>query len=172
MGKSFFTRSTIYSFILRFFIIFGLVELLAYFFPPLTYQEWLTAFIGNTLNVSVNGIMLSANGILFEITPFCTGLSTWGLLLGLIFGFNVLSTRKKITYSLAGLAVISFVNIFRLLAIVYVGKTYHFEAVDTLHMLTWFVMSALVLCGWLNVLQRELKTTNMHTIAQSLLREK
>ena len=171
MSLPFLGRSTIQRFVVRFFVIFGLVELFTYTFPPLAYQEWLATVVGNTLNISVNGTLLTANGIVFEITPFCTGLSTWGLLLGLIYGFDALSTRKKIIYSLVGWGIIFGVNILRLLAIVYVGKTYHFEAVDTLHTFTWFVMSGLVMGGWLFILQRELKTTNLHSIAQSLLRE-
>ncbi|MBM3282399.1 MAG: exosortase/archaeosortase family protein [Candidatus Diapherotrites archaeon] len=171
MEKNFLTQSTIQRFVFRFFIIFGLVEFVTYYFPPLTYQEWLAALLGNGLNVSVNETLLFVNGIVFEITPFCTGLSTWGLLLGLIYGFDVLSARKKILYALAGWVIIFGINILRLLAIVYVGKTYHVDAVDTLHTLTWFVMSAIVLWLWLRVLMRELNTTKMNSIAQSLLRE-
>lgn len=170
---SFFKRSTIRTFLIRFFLIFFLVEAFLYAMPPIYYQEWLAFHLGNLLTIPTNGIFLSVNGISFEISAFCTGLSTWGLWVGLLYGFSYPSTWKKLSYALVGLALISFINFFRLLSIVYVGKIYHFEAVDTLHTITWFIMSAFVFAGWYFwVLGKHLKTTNANKIASFLLNEK
>lgn len=172
MEKSFFKRPAIRFFLIRFFAIFILVEIFLILFPPIHYQLWLAQTIGNVLHIPVNGIFLSVNEIRFEISAFCTGLTTWGLLLGLLYGFSFPRGWGKMKYALLGLAFILVVNFFRLLAIVYIGKVSSFIAVDTLHILTWFGMSALVLAIWYRLLSRHLKTHNMEKIASFLLDEK
>lgn len=168
----FLERKTIRRFIIRFFIVFGLVELLAYLFPPLAYQAWLAQLLGEWHRIPVQGIFLSVNGIQFEISAFCTGLSTWGLFLGLLYGFSIPSNKQKIVYALLGWIIIFFLNIIRLFLIVYVGKTIDANAVELLHTLTWFAMSAAVMGGWYLLLCHELKTTHPQRVAAQLLREK
>ena len=172
MSASFLLKPAPRKFLLRFFTVFFLVEVFLSIFPPVYLQEWLAQTIGSVLHVPVNGIFLSVNGIAFEISAFCTGITTWGLWLGLSYGFSFPRGAKKLTYALIGLAAILFVNFFRLLAIVYVGKVSYFAAVDMLHVITWFVMSALVMGTWYLMLSVYLKTTDSKKIALFLLHEK
>lgn len=171
MEHSFLTRPRIRMFIIRFFSIFILVELLLTLAPPLAYQEWLAATLGNILTLPVNGTLLSVEGIRFEISAFCTGLTTWGLFLGLLYGFPFPRGGKKVLYAATGLVLIVFINFFRLLAIVYVGKTVDANAVELLHTLTWFAMSAAVMGMWYSILCVHAKTKNATRVADFLLGE-
>jgi exosortase/archaeosortase family protein len=172
MATSFLARKTVRRFLIRFFAVFFLVELTLAAAPPLAYQEWLAAALGNVFALPVNGTFLFVEGIRFEISAFCTGLSTWGLFAGLLAGFSHPKGWKKIVYGLAGWVIIFGFNFLRLALIVYVGKTYDATIVDTLHTLTWFGMSALVLSGWFFLLSVELKTKNAQRLAEMLLEEK
>ena len=169
---SFILRPTIRKFLLRFFAVFMLVEVFLTIFPPIHYQQWLASAVANVLGLSSQGVFIYVNGIAFEISAFCTGLSTWGLWLGLLYGFSFPRGNAKIKYALLGLGGIVLVNFFRLMGIVYAGVNYSFFAVDTLHTLTWFVMSALVLGAWYFMLSVHLKTHNSEKIAQFLLNGK
>ena len=170
--KSIFTQPALQRFLLRFFTVFILVELFLTLFPPIHYQAWLAQIIGNVLGLSTSGVFISVKEIQFEISAFCTGLTTWGLWLGLVYGFSFPRGMKKIKYALLGLVAISIVNFFRLLAIVYVGNVSSFLAVDGLHTLTWFIMSALVLGAWYTLVSRHLKTSDSEKIARFLLEKK
>lgn len=149
-----------------------LVEVFLSIFPPIHYQQWLASAVANVLGLSSQGIFIYVNGFAFEISAFCTGLSTWGLWLGLLYGFSFPRGMEKIKYALLGLAGVVLVNFFRLLGIVYVGMRESFVAVDVLHTLTWFVMSALVLGAWYYLLSVHLKTHDSQKIAQFLLNGK
>ncbi len=169
---SFILRPTIRKFLFRFFAVFALVEVFLTIFPPIHYQQWLASSVAGVLGLSSQGIFIYVNGFAFEISAFCTGLSTWGLWLGLLYGFSFPRGVKKIKYALFGLGGIILVNFFRLVGIVYAGTHYSFVAVDTLHTLTWFIMSALVLGAWYALLSVHLKTRNSEKIAQFLLNGK
>lgn len=169
---SFLQRSTVQHFLIRFFVVFFAIELLLAYFPPVAYQTWLAESVGSVVHVPANGIFLSVNGIQFEISAFCTGLTSWGLLVGLLVGFTYPPWLKKIKYAALGLVGILMVNFFRLILIVYVGMATHLTMVDVLHTMTWFVMSALVVGVWYWMLCRHVKTRDSKKVAEFLLRNK
>lgn len=165
-------HSALRKFLFRFFAIFLLAEVFLSIFPPVFFQEWLARVIGNMLDIPVQGIFVQANNLRFEISAFCTGLSTIGLWLGLVYGFPFPPAREKIRYALVGGGIILLANVIRLVGIVYVGILFSFEAVDALHTLTWFVMSALACGMWYYFLARETGTFDSKKIAQKLLEMK
>jgi len=156
-------------FLFRFFAIFLVVEVFLSVFPPLYFQEWLARVIGNILDIPVQGIFVSVNAIRFEISPFCTGLSTIGLWLGLVYGFPFPPGKEKIRYALVGGVMIILLNVIRLLGIVYAGMVSSAANVDALHTLTWFIMSALACGMWYYLLAQKTGTFNTQKIAQKLL---
>ncbi len=172
MKKTFIQNKRVRRFLIRFFLVFALVEVFLTIAPPLAFQMWLADALGSVLHIPTDGIFLFVNGIAFEISAFCTGLTTWGLWLGLLYGFSYPRGMDKLKYALLGLIGIIFVNYFRLLVIVYLGKVSSFAAVDGLHTLTWFIMSALVMGAWFVLLSVHLKTNDSKKIASFLLTEK
>lgn len=156
-------------FLFRFFAIFLLVEVFLSIFPPVFFQEWLARVIGNILSIQTQGVFLTVNAVRFEISAFCTGLSTIGLWLGLVYGFPFPPAREKMRYALMGGGIILLANVMRLVGIVYVGMVSSFENVDALHTLTWFIMSALVCGMWYYFLAKKIGTFNSQKIAQKLL---
>ena len=156
-------------FLFRFFAIFLIVEVILSIFPPVFFQEWLARIIGNMLDIPVQGVFVHVNNLRFEISAFCTGLSTIGLWLGLVYGFPFPPAREKTRYALAGGGIILLANVIRLVGIVYVGMLSSFAAVDTLHTITWFVMSALVCGMWYYLLAKKIGTFDSKKIAQKLL---
>ena len=169
MENSFFHSSIIRQFILRFFIIFLAIETLLYYFPPLFYQEWLAKTIGNYFQLPVEGIFIWVNGVRFEISAFCVGLSTWAMWAGLVGGFSFPHNTEKIKYGLVGLIIILFFNFFRIAAIVFMGQFTGLPILETLHLLTWFAMSALVLGGWYFLLSKHARSAQSSKVARFLL---
>ena len=80
-APTFFDQPKVRSFLLKFFLIFGGVEVLLHFFPPLPYQEWLAASIGKTLSLSTYLVWVGVVGGTFEVTPSCTGFTSAALFL-------------------------------------------------------------------------------------------
>lgn len=162
-------HSALRRFLFRFFAIFLLAEVFLTLFPPIYYQEWLARIIGNMLDVPVQGVFVHVNNLRFEISAFCTGLSTIGLWLGLVYGFPFPLAREKMRYAIMGGGIILLANVIRLVGIVYVGMVFSFAAVDLLHTITWFVMSALVCGMWYYLLAKKIGTFDSQKIAQKLL---
>ncbi len=172
MSFSFWKKKPIQRFLICFIIIFASVETLLYFFPPLFYQEWLAAWTAQQLSLPWNGISIDVNGVAFLVTSFCTGLTTWGLWLGLLWGFAFPKRDDKISYSILGLIGILIINSLRILLIVFVGKQWGVPAADALHTLTWFVLSAIVFGTWYYILSLHARSMNRKKIAALLLSEK
>lgn len=170
MSQSFWKKSAIQQFVLRFLIIFTLVETFLYYFPPLFYQEWLAAQTAQLLNLEWKGISILVHGSVFTITSFCTGLTTWGVWLGLVGGFSLPAWNEKIRLAILGLGGVLILNTIRIIGIVYAGKLWGVGAADALHTLTWFILSLLVLGTWITVMKKKLRASTTNQLAQKLLR--
>lgn len=171
---SFLARPAIQGFLFRFFMIFAASQLFLEFVSIIPIQQLLTQLVGGLLYLPVNGIYLPLSSIaVFEVTAFCTGLTSAAMLLGLLFGFAFPPLPQKIKLAVAGILLIFLVNVFRVAFVVYVGvQTQDVGLVEALHTLTWFIMSGLVLGMWYWGMKRITKTTNGNALARKLLNEK
>lgn len=173
-SQSFFARPAIRGFLIRFFILFGVSQLFLEYVSIVPLQERLAQVVGGILHLPVNGVFLPLSSTaVFEITAFCTGLTSAAMLLGLLFGFAFPSMPQKIKLAGAGILLIFTANIFRVTVVVFVGvQTQDVALAETLHTLTWFIMGGLVLGTWYFGMKRITKTTNGSALARKLLGEK
>ena len=166
---SFFHYPVIRSFIFRFIFIFVGMELLLYWFPPIGYQTWIATQIGNLLHVSVDQTFLGVEGSFFEISAFCSGFTTFALFAGLVLGFNVPSVERKIRLLISGGLFIFALNFIRIYFVVWIGKMYSIGAAEAVHVLSWFVLSALVMGLWFLLMKKETGARTQRELARRLI---
>lgn len=166
---SFFSRREIRTFLFRFFLVFIGVEFLLYVLPPISYQEWLATSIAGWYSIPVHEIWVGVAHGNFEITPSCTGFTSAALFLGLLLGFPSLPKRKK-RWAMLGVVLILLLNYVRLLAVIWAGENISLFAAETIHVLSWFILSGIALGLWFRILQYETKEKNWRKIGKALLR--
>lgn len=79
----------------------------------------------------------------FIITNICTGLTTVSILAATIFSMRKPQLKNKVVLFLFGSIIILLVNIPRIILVIY-SHLYGFDS-ELVHVLTWFVMSGVVL---------------------------
>lgn len=169
MHRSFFTYPVIQTFIIRFTVLFVGMELLLILFPPIGYQQWIATQIGNLLHVPVDQTFLRVGGSFFEISAFCSGFTTFALFAGLVLGFSIPSIERKIGLLLSGGLFILVLNFIRIYLVVWIGEHYSIGAAETFHMITWFVLSALVMILWFILMKKETGARNQRELAHRLI---
>ncbi len=167
-GKEFLSRKEIRSFLVRFFLLFLLVEGLLFFIPPTGYQVWLATSIGGWFSAPVHEIWIMVAHGNFEITPSCTGITSASLFLGLLWGFPSLP-KKKLFYSAGGILLLLLLNYFRLLLVVAAGDYYSLLAAEVLHILSWFILSGIAFGIWFAILHHTTGEKTWRGIGKALL---
>lgn len=169
MKSYFFLRPAIRSFLIRFFSVFILVELLLILFPPLEYQQWIATQIGNLLHVPVNGTFVGIAGSLFEISAFCSGFTTFSLFAGLVLGFNIPDWPTKIRLLIEGGLLIFILNFLRIYFVVWTGIHSSILAAETLHILSWFMLSGIITYTWFVWMKNETRSMDGNALARRLV---
>ena len=85
-----------------------------------------------------------------------------------MWGFSL--PKKKILYSILGVGVILVLNYVRLLIVIGAGNAYSLGAADTLHVLSWFILSALAFAIWIFILRHETGETDWKKLGRALKR--
>jgi exosortase/archaeosortase family protein len=165
---AFFSRREVRTFLFRFFLLFIGVEFLLYVLPPIPYQEWLASSVAGWYSIPVHEIWVGVAHGNFEITPSCTGFTSAALFLGLLFGFPSLPKRKE-KWALLGVLLILILNYVRLLAVIWAGENVSLPAAETIHILSWFILSGIAFGMWFRILQHETREKNWRKIGKALL---
>jgi hypothetical protein len=90
----FWKNKTIQTFLLRFGMIFILVQILITTNLFFSVQKWITKSVAELLGFSFTGVLIVVGTGLFEITPSCVGFTSIGMFLGLLFGFRKFSWEE------------------------------------------------------------------------------
>lgn len=69
-----------------------------------------------------------------------------------------------------GVVLILLLNYVRLLAVIWAGENISLFAAETIHVLSWFILSGIALGLWFRILQYETKEKNWRKIGKALLR--
>ncbi|MFH0970497.1 MAG: exosortase/archaeosortase family protein [Candidatus Diapherotrites archaeon] len=163
----FFSHPSVRTFLLRFTIIFIGITIFFFLFPIIAYQEWIATLVGDILHIPVKGTLLFTQNGTFDITPFCTGITIGGIFAGLIVGFPTLP-QKKLFPLLIGIIFLQFLNIIRLLGIVMVGVYFSFPLAETLHVLSWFILSGIGMGIWVVLLMQETNIDSLQELGKKL----
>jgi len=135
-------------FLVKFFAIFLFLE----FFVFGTNLTFLQEFIAKTQAdffglKNVKNFIFISDGI-FEIVPECTGIVSTSILASIIFSLKKPEMKKKLLIFGLGFMLLFIVNYLRVLSIVWVGIEFGMETAETLHIISWFVSSGIVLALW------------------------
>ena len=135
-------------FALRFFLIFGLGSLalavldfnfLNIGIAQLTAQFMGLEFAGNTLIVQGHAV---------AVTNYCNGLTSGIVLAAVVFGLKGRSLQEKIKQFVPGLFLVEILNLLRVTAVLWAGKSFGMPALELAHIASWFLLSAGILGYW------------------------
>jgi exosortase/archaeosortase family protein len=150
--------------------VFVAFQLLAVFTPLHFFQDFLARLLGGVYSIPVRGSLLLLRPTAFDITPLCTGITSISIWLGLLWGFKLPEKKEKIALAVWGSIAILLINFLRVMLIVFWGTTYPLTEVENLHIISWFVLSGIIVWGWRHFLLQRYAFKNGKEMAQELLR--
>ncbi|MDD3083807.1 MAG: archaeosortase/exosortase family protein [Candidatus ainarchaeum sp.] len=143
-SKIFSNKKTI--FLLKFFIIFFVIELFILVSNLSFYNSFLAFISSSYLGFLSEGNIIFINGTKFVVDNSCTGLVSIAILAGITFSLKNIDLFKKTKLFVFGSLILLLANIPRIM-IVLISANIGFDA-ELIHVLTWFFMSVIVLLIW------------------------
>lgn len=139
-------RKPIGLFLVKFFVIFGVANILIEFANLSVLTNLLAHLTGGLLGLSVSASTILAGSQAFVITNSCTGLVSASVLGAIIFSLRKPSFGIKLALFLWGSIALLIFNIPRIMLVLVAARA-GLDA-ELIHEATWFVMSAIVLAIW------------------------
>ena len=139
-------NSSIGRFLIKFFVIFGITNILIEFFNLDALNKLIANITAGALGLAVSKVTIFAGTHAFVITNSCTGLVSASILGAIIFALRKPSFATKLTLFIWGAIALLLLNIPRIMIVLLAAQA-GFDA-ELVHEATWFVMSALVLAIW------------------------
>lgn len=133
-------------FVLKFFIIFFAISTLIELADLSFLTNALAKLTASALGLSANGSVVFVGGSTFVVTNACTGLMSAAILAAIIFSLKKPTLSKKVFFFITGLIMLMIVNVPRVMLVLWAAKA-GFDA-ELVHVITWFIMSAVVLLLW------------------------
>ena len=142
----FFQRKALTFFVLKFFLIFGLANLLIELINLNTLTNAIAKVTGGLLGLVVEKSIIFVGENSFLITNSCTGLVSVSILGAIIFALRKPRIEVKMTLFVWGTIALLVINIPRIMLVLFAAsKGFNSELV---HEITWFLMSAALLFIW------------------------
>ena len=169
-ASSFLSNPRVHAFVLRFLAVFIAFQAIALLSPLHFLQNGMAQLLGGMYSIPVSGSLLLLRPTAFEITPLCTGITSISIWLGLLWGFKLPEKKEKIALAVWGSIAILLINFLRVMLIVFWGTTYPLAEVENLHIISWFVLSGIMVVAWKHFLVQRYAFKNGKEMAQELLR--
>lgn len=135
-------------FLIKFGIIFGILQGALIAFKIQFFQNWLAQTVGGMLGLNVVNEIISLGNYSLAVSPSCTGFVSASILAGIVFSLKKPEIKTKIKIVLLSGGIFLIVNFFRVYLVVWSAKILGFQYAEALHEFTWFVMSAIILAVW------------------------
>ena len=132
----------------RFLVLYVVLQAALLVAPLQPLKNALAGFVGNVLGVPYAGPYLFAGNTVFEITNSCTGLVSGIILASVVFAFRKPNLKAKTKLFLAGFFVLFPLNVVRVTGIVWTAMKTNPAWAEALHVITWFLVSGLILALW------------------------
>lgn len=143
-----------FIFFIKFMVIFFFLHALIYFIDISWLQNSIAALTAQALNLRFEGSRIFIQEQVFEISKSCTGLISSFILSAIIFSLKKPEFKVKvITYAIGTIALL-LINLFRVFVVLVAGIYYGVFMAEALHVLSWFVMSGLIIALWYYFNQR------------------
>ena len=141
-------------FIGKFVVIFSVLEFIIFNVDMSFLQFFITQTQANFFNLQFRNNLIFVKDGTFAIVPSCTGVVSGSILAGIVFSLKKPELKKKIGVFLAGLAALLFLNYFRIMFVIWVGKEYGLEIADWVHVVTWLFTAVFVIGAWFVVTKK------------------
>ena len=141
------------KFLLRFFASFFVLQIFIWAVDTSFVENFYTQILGQIFQLETKGnILMTGNGTL-NITKFCLGLFSVSLLGAAMFVAKPENTKSwtrttQVKLFAIGSATLLAANFLRLSIVVFSALKFGFGFADTLHVFSWFLMSAIAIGIW------------------------
>ncbi len=135
-------------FLVKFFLIFGVLEFIILNADLGFVQEPIAKLEGALSGLEAEGINLIFSEGYFIITPSCTGFVSASILAAIIFSLKKPAMGKKFLLLAAGTVLLFAVNIFRIYFVLLAGINYGGAAAEAMHQISWFLTAAAIIFAW------------------------
>jgi len=145
-GKSFAKKSAF--FLVKFFAIYAVLQAAILAAPLQPLESSIAAMEAGLLGEKSEGNIVFIGENRAEIASSCTGLLGISVLASIIFSLKKPNLKKKAGLLAIGAAILFPLNIARVYLVLASGRAFGFGFLETMHVATWFVMSAAILGIW------------------------
>jgi exosortase/archaeosortase family protein len=145
-------------FILKFFLIYSILQILIYFIDLSFLENLIAFFIALMHGLPVNNNTIYFNETLFIIASNCTGLISGSVLAGVVFSLKKPELKEKIKIFLTGAVLLFFINLIRIYLVVLTGIL--FNLAELMHFISWFAMTAFILFFWIYLTKKITRINN------------
>lgn len=135
-------------FLIKFFLIYAVLQTLILVAPLEPLQNSIASFEAGLFGLEPEGNSIAFDSQRFEIVANCTGLMGISVLAAIIFALTKPGLKKKLALFAGGTAILFPLNLLRVYIVIAVAMTLDPNMAETLHTITWFTTSALILGLW------------------------
>jgi exosortase/archaeosortase family protein len=156
-------REKLVIFCIKFFAIFVILSIIINALDLSALNNTIATIVGLLLGLPVAGNSILFASTFFLITNSCTGFISASILAAIIFSLKKPDLMEKFKLFIVGLIILLAINVPRIVLVVY-SAMIGFDA-ELVHILTWFLMSAIVLAIWYYGTKR---VTKIHDFSELL----
>ena len=138
----------IIEFLVKFFVIFGVLHALLLVVDLVFFQKAITEFQAGLLGLPFNETSIFIDNVAFLIVVSCTGIVSAIILGAIIFSLKKPPIKEKIIIFLAGTTILLIANQFRIYFVLLVGMFFGVHWAEIAHVLSWFATTIAIIFAW------------------------
>lgn len=136
----------LFLFVVKFFVIYLVLSTLVGLVDLSFLTNGITKISAEYLGLTYSESKIFVNSGEFIVGNSCTGLVSASILIAIIFALKKPSDKKKVLLAALGTLILLIMNIPRVMLVLFAAQI-GFDP-ELVHMLTWFLMSAIILIVW------------------------
>ena len=141
-------------FLVKFFVIFGILEALIFYSDMSFIQNPIAGFEAGLLGLGHEGNSILLDGQSFNIASSCTGLVSSAVLAAIIFSLRKPELGKKLGIFAIGAAALLLLNLVRIYIVLLFGIYYGAQLAEAMHVVSWLTTSAAIILLWYYLTKR------------------
>jgi|GEM_PF-1123790 len=149
------------EFLLKFFIIYGVLQLIIYYAPLGFITEAIASFEASLLGLKSEGNIIRSGPIVFAINNSCSGFVSISVLAAIVFSFKKPGLKQKFLVFLCCAMLLFLVNLLRVYIVLFAGVHINYNLAEPMHIASWFLMSGAIILLWYEGTKRLAKVKNM-----------
>jgi len=147
-------------FIVKFFILFSVLQLIILFWDLTSFQQMIASIAAGWANLRYEGIGIFVEDGVFLVTKNCTGWVSSFILGSIVFSLKKPELPKKVLLFVISTIALLIINLFRIYFVIILGANYGLYAGEIVHIISWFVMSGVIIAIWYYGTKRIAKVQN------------